>query len=227
MSMGGRLVLMKVILESLPLYYMSLFKLSRCVSEKLDKLQRRFLWGDSSKGQKIHLIDWKSLCTFKEFGGLGLVDLKLKNRALLNKWAWRYSKENESFWRSVIDSKYGGDDSLILPFYGHARNFSWLWKNISLPLFSNDSCSSVFSSNLCFSLGNGNRIRFWVDEGVENVILRERFPRIYSLAINKDGVVKDFGCWSNNFWNWNVPLRRNVFDWELEQWHAFLCTISE
>ncbi|XVE70027.1 hypothetical protein DITRI_Ditri10aG0038600 [Diplodiscus trichospermus] len=34
---------------------------------------------------------------------LGIVDLRLKNRALLNKWLWRYAKENNALWRRVID----------------------------------------------------------------------------------------------------------------------------
>ena len=47
------------------------------------------------------------MCTNSEYGGLGLVDISLKNRTLLNKWIWRYGEELGVLWRSIIDDKYG------------------------------------------------------------------------------------------------------------------------
>ncbi|XVE85397.1 hypothetical protein DITRI_Ditri17bG0087800 [Diplodiscus trichospermus] len=41
-----------------------------------------------------------------------------------------------------------------------------------------------------------------------------------------DGVVREFGSCVNNFWSWNVELRRNLFDWELEQWNNFRSLID-
>ena len=43
--------------------------------------------------RKIHWVDWESVCNPKENAGLGIVDLNIKNRALLNKWVWKYSDE--------------------------------------------------------------------------------------------------------------------------------------
>ena len=36
--------------------------------------------------RKVHWVDWESVCNPKENAGLGIVDLNIKNRALLNKW---------------------------------------------------------------------------------------------------------------------------------------------
>ena len=44
----------------------------------------------------------------KENGGLGIGDISIKNKALLNKWVWRYGEEPNALWRAIIDSKYGG-----------------------------------------------------------------------------------------------------------------------
>lgn len=39
---------------------------------------------------------------------MGVTNLKIFNRALLEKWLWHYNKEPEGLWKSVIENKYGG-----------------------------------------------------------------------------------------------------------------------
>ena len=115
LPMGGRVIMLKVVLACLPVYYLSLFQIPKTIKEDLDKIQRRFLWGGSSSNKKLHWVDWKSVCNLKELGGLGLIDLNLKNRALLNKWIWRFSEEPKALWSSIICSKYGGNQSSLIP----------------------------------------------------------------------------------------------------------------
>ena len=45
LSKAGRLTLIKSVLNSLPVYFMSLFKMPKTVAAKIVKLQRRFFWG--------------------------------------------------------------------------------------------------------------------------------------------------------------------------------------
>ena len=45
LSKGGRLTLLKSTLSSLPTYYLSLFTIPSHVANKIEKLQRDFLWG--------------------------------------------------------------------------------------------------------------------------------------------------------------------------------------
>ena len=47
LSKGGRLMLLKSTLSSLPTYFSSLFTIPTHVANKIEKLQRDFLWGDS------------------------------------------------------------------------------------------------------------------------------------------------------------------------------------
>ncbi|KAL7195612.1 hypothetical protein ACSBR1_035778 [Camellia fascicularis] len=56
LSFGGRLTLIKAVLSSLPMYYLSLFKLPTSASKLLDKIQARFLWGGSELKKKLHLV---------------------------------------------------------------------------------------------------------------------------------------------------------------------------
>ncbi|KAK3199324.1 hypothetical protein Dsin_022739 [Dipteronia sinensis] len=32
---------------------------------------------------------------------------------------------------------------------------------------------------------------------------------------------KDYGSWIDSKWSWNIPLRRPLFDWEIDQWKVF------
>lgn len=45
----------------------------------------------------------------QEQGGLGLRPLQFANRALLNKWLWRFGVEKNPLWRRLIAAKYGKD----------------------------------------------------------------------------------------------------------------------
>lgn len=56
---------------------------------------------------------------------------------------------------------------------------------------------------------------------VDSTPLKIIFPRIFMLATNKLGCVRDFGRWVNSKWKWEVQLCRPLFDWEIEQWKCF------
>jgi len=65
---------------------MSLFKLPSGVIDKLVRIQRNFLWGWGSEGRKITWASWEKVCKPVEVEGLGFIDLKFFNLALLGKW---------------------------------------------------------------------------------------------------------------------------------------------
>ncbi|CAL5395354.1 unnamed protein product [Camellia sinensis] len=56
---GGKLTLVKAVLSSLPIYYLSVFKMPVSVTRTLDKIQARFLWGESEVKKKLHLVNWE------------------------------------------------------------------------------------------------------------------------------------------------------------------------
>ncbi|KAK0606106.1 hypothetical protein LWI29_034196 [Acer saccharum] len=65
-------------------------------------------------------------------------------------------------------------------------------------------------------------VRFWYDLSWDSVKLKNAFPRIFALAVNKGGVVKEFGRFEAASWVWDVRLRRLLFDWEKNQWNNFM-----
>ena len=59
--------------------------MSSGVADKLVKIQRNFLWGWDAEGRKIAWTSWNKVCKPREFGGPGIIDLKVFNLALLGK----------------------------------------------------------------------------------------------------------------------------------------------
>ena len=107
LSRGGRLTLIQAVLDSLPTYYLSLFRIPSVVAKTLESLMRNFLWEGSGEAHKDHLIKWDLVSKSKETGGLEIGNLMAKNISLIGKWLWRFPIEQESLWHSVIRSKYG------------------------------------------------------------------------------------------------------------------------
>ena len=64
--------MIKSTLCSLPIYYLSLFKMPATVANELEKLQRRFLWGDGEEKKKLHLVNWNKVISSKDSGGQAL-----------------------------------------------------------------------------------------------------------------------------------------------------------
>ncbi|KAK3193440.1 hypothetical protein Dsin_024750 [Dipteronia sinensis] len=62
LSLAGRITLIKSVASAIPVYAMQSVKLPIEVCNKLDKLNREFLWGHSVDQRKIHLINWETTC---------------------------------------------------------------------------------------------------------------------------------------------------------------------
>jgi hypothetical protein len=90
LSKGGRLTLLKSTLSSLPTYYLSLFTIHVSVANRIEKLQRNFLWGGEGDGVNHHLLNWDTICPPIAYGGLGVRKLMTFNKALLGKWLCRF-----------------------------------------------------------------------------------------------------------------------------------------
>ncbi|GKD26567.1 hypothetical protein Tco_1232781, partial [Tanacetum coccineum] len=56
LSIGGRLTLIKSVLSSLPLYYMSSFKVPKCVLSKMESIRRNFFNGVENAEKKMSLM---------------------------------------------------------------------------------------------------------------------------------------------------------------------------
>lgn len=106
LSFAGRSMLVKSVMEAIPSYVMQGVALPMHICEKIDKVNRDFLWGSTKDKRKLHLVDWGKIVKSKEEGGLGLQTARAKNISLLAKLNWRLYQEKETLWAKVLLNKY-------------------------------------------------------------------------------------------------------------------------
>lgn len=86
LSRAGKITVIKTVHNSLPTYYMGIFKMPKMVAKKIIQLQKTFLWSSAEKGRGMAMVRWKIIQKPKEFGGVDVGDLLIKNATLLFKW---------------------------------------------------------------------------------------------------------------------------------------------
>lgn len=85
----------KSVLNSLPLYYFSLFKAPKSVLSKLEKYGNKYFWGEVGSTKKIIWASDKRMYGDYESGGSKIGNLVAKNLALLAKWWWQFRLEKK------------------------------------------------------------------------------------------------------------------------------------
>ncbi|KAI3727188.1 hypothetical protein L1987_66999 [Smallanthus sonchifolius] len=202
LSIGGRVVLLRFVLDSLPVYYFSLFKAPDKVINKLEKIRRNFLWGGDGINRRIHWVKWDTVCSPKSAGGLSLGSLKTVNQSLLAKWWWRFISEGNPLWEKVILSIHGSlRGSSCVP---GRRDTAGVWGNIK-------KLDLVFSNrNMNFKemVEEKDGIWTWRHEERGGFSVRS-MRRLLSPAQNTvDAFVLN--------WCSVVPLKVNIFAWRAE-----------
>ncbi|KAF3784354.1 putative ribonuclease H protein [Nymphaea thermarum] len=129
-----------------------------------------FLWAHNSASKAIHLVAWKDLCKPKEEGGVGLRTLVewnaalmatrcckiLESHSLLAMWfRMRYLKNIRSFWTATK------------PWKG-----SWAWMSLGWGWM-------LVENLVCWKAGNGEKIRFWVDDWRHGILLHRVQGELY------------------------------------------------
>lgn len=88
LTFAGRKTPTKSVTAGIPNHMLSNFKLPIYTINQIEVLQRDFLWSQG-ESQKIHAVNWWSVCQPWQEGGLAIRSLALKNSAFQAKLLWR------------------------------------------------------------------------------------------------------------------------------------------
>ncbi|XP_021975026.1 uncharacterized protein LOC110870132 [Helianthus annuus] len=89
LSFAGRLQLIVSVLSSMHIYWSSVFILPARVIHDLEARMRNFLWSQDNSFQKGRAkVSWRSVCTPKYKGGLGIRRIGDFNKALMANHVW-------------------------------------------------------------------------------------------------------------------------------------------
>ncbi|XP_074336698.1 uncharacterized protein LOC141673868 [Apium graveolens] len=85
LSRSGKEILLKAIAQANHIYMMSIFRIPDGLIDEIHSVMAQFWWGNNGSAKAMHWKSWDKLCLPKGKGGLGFLDLKCFNLALLAK----------------------------------------------------------------------------------------------------------------------------------------------
>nr|GEY80022.1 RNA-directed DNA polymerase, eukaryota, reverse transcriptase zinc-binding domain protein [Tanacetum cinerariifolium] len=109
LSIGGRLTLLKSVLGSIPIFHMSVFRVSLSVLNSLESIRNKNFNGNGLKSKKVTWIKWSSVLAAQAKGGLGVSSLYALNRGLMLKLVWRFYSYKTALWVRVVKAIHGED----------------------------------------------------------------------------------------------------------------------
>ncbi|GKU91159.1 hypothetical protein SLEP1_g5069 [Rubroshorea leprosula] len=202
LSIGVRIMLINSVLSSLPVFLMSIYKIPSGIVNSIDKMRRNFLWGGEGEGRKINWVSWERVCKKKEWGGLGVKDMKRFNLALMGKWWGRLASKDEGLWRRVIEGKYSEGRGNWMDWVRDGRGMGSLWWR--------DVCN--------LNNRDGENVG-WLEEGKDKECYQMGNTQdgTYLLSTGKDKECYQMGNTQDGTWQWNLSWRRTLFEWEKEE----------
>ncbi|XP_071729333.1 uncharacterized protein [Rutidosis leptorrhynchoides] len=195
LSFGGRLVMVKAVLSSLPLHYMALYKAPKAVIAQLERFRRNFLWGGDCLKSKSGLVKWQVVCTPVDVGGLGITPLLTKNIALLAKW-WSKLYDNKlHVWQALVCTSFGKFFSGKIVYNSSSiscTKVSPIWSELLKIYTDGDLVNVVGKNSWKWHLKDGSLISFWNDNWVGNYSLRDQFPSLFRISDAQNAPVSHF-----------------------------------
>ncbi|KAM7481360.1 hypothetical protein LguiB_005943 [Lonicera macranthoides] len=143
--MGGRLVLIRHVLQSMAIHIMAAFEPPKAIMQRIESLFANFFWGQIDGIQKYHWIRWSKCCLHVTEGGLGVRSLEDTCKAFSMRLWWNLRQAN-SIWAKFMKSKYVGNDHISNCTKPSICSHTWM-RTVRL--------RSIADSNIGWHLGKG------------------------------------------------------------------------
>jgi hypothetical protein len=162
------------------------------------------------KGKKGgNLVDWEIVMKPKEKGGLGVLNLRLQNDALLMKHLHKFYNRVDVPWVHLIWSRYYTSK---VPHAARESGSFW-WKDVL-------RLNVIYRGITKCDLGDGSSICFW-DDLWSDIVLSQTYPKLASFARNEGASVLEVMQAEDLESLFLLPLSQQAFE-ELESLQAQL-----
>lgn len=150
LNMAGRTTLAKASFGSIPTHVMRFIKLLSSTSNKINKIQRDFIWGTTAEKRKMHMLSWDVITRSKPHGGLDIQKTKMKNRACHSCLTWRIFHKPDVLWAKMLIAKH------YKPHTIRRKSSSKTWQYII-------DGWRICNKDSVWSFNKGNILNFFVD----------------------------------------------------------------
>ena len=154
-TMAGRAVLVKSVLTSVIIYFITVLDVPLESLLKIDSIRRAYLWAACEKvtGGKCK-VNWEHVCKPKDLGGLGILNLKKFATALRLRWLWfEWDEEPKP------------------------------WVGLGNPCNQNDA--NIFAASTKVEVGSGDKASFWHSSWLDGRRPKDWAPLIFGLSKTK------------------------------------------
>lgn len=175
LSFSGRLQMVNSAITPVLTYTLCTIKVPKGFIENIDRARKQCLWrGSDPEARGGNLVAWPNVMKPKDKGGLGVINLRLQNDALLLKQLHKfYNKEDVPWVKLICNTYYDGQAPHTCIEVG-----SFWWRDVM-------RLNIIYRGVARCTLGNGSTVTFWEDLWSETV-LAVQYPRLFSYARKKD-----------------------------------------
>ena len=123
----------------------------------------------------------------KEYGGLGVPNLRDLNMCLLGSWLKRYNHADSKLWKDLVDFKYNTSKPNIL-----------CCKDAGASQFFKGFMWAAKAARMGFrwKIGDDKKVKFWEDHWLGNSSLAIQFWELYVIVNEKTSTIADL--WDGN-----------------------------
>lgn len=177
LSYGGRVTLIKSVLQSLPIHLLNATTPTSTTLKQIKCLIADFFWGWENEKRKYHWASWDNLSFPYDEGGIGVKRLEDVCLALQYK-QWSIFRSKRTLWGEFLKAKYCQRAHPVIKKWDTGQSLTWKHMTIN---------KSDAETNIQWSINSGT-CRFWWDDwlGVGPLAYHNHYmPRLNNITVSK------------------------------------------
>ncbi|PNY11107.1 receptor-like kinase [Trifolium pratense] len=125
--------------------------------------------------------------------------------------------DRDAIWYNLLSFKYGEVHKFFCAEYivTNRTNSVW-WRDLVKIGIGSGALTGWLNGVVRKKLGNGHNTSFWHDKWIGVIPLKNVYPRLFSVSVDKDSSVAESGRLDldGDRWIWHWCWRRQLFNWE-------------